>query len=59
MTNQNDSDHSEFKTGSHETAEQLAEHIAPLLRRARASGHDLLAYLLAMALNEARRLSEM
>lgn len=41
-----------------ETAKYVAEQIAPLIRRARASGFDFLAYLLAMALKESRRLSE-
>ena len=41
-----------------ETAKQIAEQVAPLIRRARACGFDFLAYLLAMAFNESRRLSE-
>jgi hypothetical protein len=41
-----------------ETATQIAEQIAPLIRRARGCGFDFLAYLLAMALKESRRLSE-
>jgi hypothetical protein len=41
-----------------ETAKNIADQIAPLLKRARAKGFDFLAYLLAMALKESRRLSE-
>ena len=41
-----------------ETARDIAEQIAPLIRRARSGGFDFLAYLLAMALKESRRLSE-
>lgn len=41
-----------------EAAKDIADQVAPLLKRARAKGFDFLAYLLAMALKEARRLSE-
>lgn len=41
-----------------DTARDIADQTAPLLKRARAKGFDFLAYLLAMALKEARRLSE-
>ena len=41
-----------------EAAKTIADQIAPLLKRARAKGFDFLAYLLAMALKESRRLSE-
>jgi hypothetical protein len=41
-----------------EAAKDIAEQVAPLLKRARAKGFDFLAYLLAMALKESRRLSE-
>jgi hypothetical protein len=44
--------------GPRETARQIADQLAPLVRRSRASGFDFLAYLLAMALKESRRLSE-
>ena len=44
--------------GARETAKHIAEEIAPLIRRARVCGFDFLAYLLAMALKESRRLSE-
>jgi hypothetical protein len=37
-------------------AKDIADQLAP--RRSRASGFDFLAYLLAMALKESRRLSE-
>jgi hypothetical protein len=39
-------------------AKDIADQVAPLVRRSRASGFDFLAYLLAMALKESRRLSE-
>jgi hypothetical protein len=41
-----------------EAAKAIADQISPLIRRARAKGFDFLAYLLAMALKESRRLSE-
>jgi hypothetical protein len=40
-----------------DTAKRIADQIAPLVRTARAKGFDFLAYLLAMALRESRRLS--
>ena len=40
-----------------ETAKRIADQIAPLIRLARSSKFDFLAYLLAMALKELRRLS--
>jgi hypothetical protein len=43
---------------SQESAQRIADELSPLLRRARASGFDFLAYLLGMALKEARRLSQ-
>ena len=36
--------------GAREAAKGIADQIAPLVRRARAKGFELLAYLLAMAL---------
>jgi hypothetical protein len=42
---------------SREAARRIADQIAPLIRLARANGFDFLAYLLAMALKESRRLS--
>jgi hypothetical protein len=43
--------------GPGECAKQIAEQIAPLMKVARSKRFDFLAYLLAMALREARRLS--
>ena len=43
--------------GAREAAKVIADQISPLIRRARAKGFDFLAYLLAMALKELRRLS--
>lgn len=40
------------------TARRIADAIAPLLRDARAAKFEFLAYLLGMALKEARRLSQ-
>lgn len=40
-----------------ECAKQIADQIAPLMKVARSKRFDFLAYLLAMALREARRLS--
>jgi hypothetical protein len=42
---------------SRETAKRIADQLAPLIRIARSTKFDFLAYLLAMALKEARRLS--
>ena len=41
-----------------EVAKSIADEIVPLIRRARGKGLDFLAYLLAMALKESRRLSD-
>ncbi|ODR96637.1 hypothetical protein AUC69_13555 [Methyloceanibacter superfactus] len=41
-----------------ECAKQIAEQIAPLMKVAKSRRFDFLAYLLAMALREARRLSQ-
>lgn len=46
------------RDSAREGAKEIADQVAPLLKRARAKGFDFLAYLLAMALKEARRLSE-
>jgi hypothetical protein len=43
--------------GAREAAKGIADQISPLIRRARDKGFDFLAYLLAMALKESRRLS--
>jgi hypothetical protein len=42
---------------SRECAKQIADQIAPLMKVARSRRFDFLAYLLAMALREARRLA--
>jgi hypothetical protein len=57
MSDQGGSDPSGTGENARETAKQIAEQIAPLIRQARACGFDFLAYLLAMAFNESRRLS--
>jgi hypothetical protein len=41
-----------------DAAKSIADQIVPMIRVARAKGFDFLAYLLAMALKESRRLSE-
>ena len=43
--------------GSRDAAKRIANQVAPLIRLARSNGFDFLAYLLAMALKESRRLS--
>jgi hypothetical protein len=58
MSDPGGSDPSGAGESTRETAKQIAEQIAPLIRRARVCGFDFLAYLLAMALNESRHLSE-
>ncbi len=40
-----------------ETAKRIADQISPLIRLARSSKFDFLAYLLAMALKESRRIA--
>ena len=40
-----------------EIAKRIGDQIAPLIKLARSSKFDFLAYLLAMALKESRRLS--
>ena len=57
MCDPNGSDPSGARESSHEAAKRIADQIAPLIRLARAKGFDFLAYLLAMALKELRRLS--
>ncbi len=42
---------------SRETAKRIADQLAPLIKVARSAKFDFLAYLLAMALKETRRLS--
>jgi hypothetical protein len=58
MSDSDGSDPEGAGENARETAKQIAEQIAPLIHRARARGFDFLAYLLAMALNESRRLSQ-
>jgi hypothetical protein len=56
MSDPSGSDRSGTGDNARDAAKNIAE-ISPLIRRARAKGFDFLAYLLAMALKEARRLS--
>ena len=58
MSDPSGSDPSGSGKSARETAKDIADQLAPLLKRARAKGFDFLAYLLAMALKESRRLSE-
>jgi len=58
MSDPSDSDPSGSREAAREAAKEIADQVAPLLKRARARGFDFLAYLLAMALKESRRLSE-
>jgi hypothetical protein len=58
MAEPGDGDPSRDGEAPHETAARIANQIAPLVRQARGQGFDFLAYLLGMALKEARRLSE-
>ena len=58
MSDPSGSDPSGSGDSAREAAQEIADQVAPLLKRARAKGFDFLAYLLAMALKESRRLSE-
>ena len=58
MSDPSGSDPSGARESAREAAKTIADQIAPLLKRARVKGFDFLAYLLAMALKESRRLSE-
>ena len=58
MSDPSGSDPSGPREGAREAAKTIADQIAPLLKRARAKRFDFLAYLLAMALKESRRLFE-
>jgi hypothetical protein len=58
MSDPGGSDPSGTDEAPRETAQRIADQIAPLVRLARAKGFDFLAYLLGMALKESRRLSE-
>ena len=57
MSDPSGSDPSGTEDNAHDAAKHIADEISPLIRRARAKGFDFLAYLLAMALKESRRLS--
>jgi hypothetical protein len=57
MSDPSGSDPSGTGDNAREAAKHIADEIAPLIRRARAKRFDFLAYLLAMALKESRRLS--
>jgi hypothetical protein len=57
MSKQSGSDQPVAEDGSRDAAKQIADEIAPLIRLARSRRFDFLAYLLAMALKESRRLS--
>jgi hypothetical protein len=57
MTNSSDSGASGGGADARETAKRIGDQIAPLIRLARSSKFDFLAYLLAMVLKESRRLS--
>ncbi|MGH9805722.1 MAG: hypothetical protein ACRD9W_00400 [Terriglobia bacterium] len=58
MSDPSGSDPSGAPESAREAAKTIADQIAPLLTRARTKGFDFLAYLLAMALKESRRLGE-
>jgi hypothetical protein len=58
MSDPSGSDPSGSGETAREAAKDIADQVAPLLKRARVKGFDFLAYLLAMALKESRRLSE-
>jgi hypothetical protein len=57
MTKSSDSGASGGGADARETAKRIGDRIAPLIRLARSSKFDFLAYLLAMVLKESRRLS--
>ncbi|MBK5198761.1 MAG: hypothetical protein JJE37_10860 [Methyloceanibacter sp.] len=57
MCDPSGSDPSGAGESSRDAAKRIADQIVPLIRLARAKGFDFLAYLLAMALKESRRLS--
>jgi hypothetical protein len=58
MSDPTGSDPPGSRDSAREAAKAIADQLAPLLRRSRERGFDFLAYLLAMALKESRRLSE-
>ncbi len=57
MTDSSDSGASGGGTDTRETAKRIGDQIVPLIKLARSTKFDFLAYLLAMALKESRRLS--
>jgi hypothetical protein len=57
MCDPSGSDPSGPRESSREAVKRIADQIAPLIPLVRAKGFDFLAYLLAMALKESRRLS--
>jgi hypothetical protein len=57
MCDPSGSDPSGAGESSRDAAKRIADQIVPLIRLARAKEFDFLAYLLAMALKESRRLS--
>ena len=57
MSDPSGSDPSGAGDSSREAAKRIADQISPRIRLARSRGFDFLAYLLAMALKESRRLS--
>lgn len=57
MTDSGDSGASGGGTDAREMAKRIGDQIVPLIKLARSTKFDFLAYLLAMALKESRRLS--
>jgi 8-oxo-dGTP diphosphatase len=57
MVKRGGSDQLRAEENPSDAAKRIADAIRPLIRLARSSGFDFLAYLLAMALKEARRLA--
>jgi hypothetical protein len=57
MSKQSGSDQPVAEDGSRDAAKRIADEVGPLIRLARSRRFDFLAYLLAMALKESRRLS--
>jgi hypothetical protein len=57
MSKQSGSDQPGAEDGSRDAAKRIADEVAPLIKLARSRRFDFLAYLLAMALKESRRLS--
>jgi hypothetical protein len=58
MSDPSGSDPTGSGENAREAAKSIADQLVPLLKRSRAKGFDFLAYLLAMALKESRRLSD-